>query len=239
MPPLGLPLKGKAWKLKESLCGQKQSALKWYETWTSVMLSLGLKPSDADPCLFVGGELRIGLYVDHALIFGYAIAVEKMVTATSKQLEIKNLSLLKAGDTFKFLGMELHRTLQPRLGLVLSQQRYVDIVLDRFGMKDCKPVSSPMVPGVELEHDGEPLGDEKSEYVAIVGSLLYLAAKTRPDIAHAVSVLSRFMSCPRATYLQAAKQVLRNIAQNPGAGMCFKGLTIDSSPRPPFTVNSS
>jgi hypothetical protein len=80
-----------------------------------------------------------------------------------------------------------------------------------------------MVPGAKLEHVGEELEEGKNDYAAILGSLLYLAVKTRPDISHAVSVLSRFMSCPRVPHLQAAKRVLRYIAQNPGAGLWFRG----------------
>jgi hypothetical protein len=121
MPPPGLPLKGKAWKLNKSLYGLKQSALKWYEKWTSVMLSLGLKPSEADPCLFTGGVgdslVRVGLYVDDALLFGSSFALRKLVDSIAKELEIKDLGLLESNDTFKFLGMELRRKGQSELGL--------------------------------------------------------------------------------------------------------------------------
>jgi hypothetical protein len=240
MPPPGLPLVGKAWKLNKSLYGLKQSALKWYEKWTSVVLSLGFKLSEADPCLFVGtmGEdnVRVGLYLDDALLFGSSSAVRKLVAANAKEFEIKDLGLSKPNDTFKFLGMELRRKVYPELGLFLSQQRYAEVVLEKFGMKDCKSVSSPMVPGVKLEHVGESLEEEKNEYAAIVGSLLYLAVKTRPDSAHAVGVLSRFMSCPRVAHLQAAKRVLRYIARDPGAGLWFRGHSINNFPRAPLST---
>jgi hypothetical protein len=50
-----------------------------------------------------------------------------------------------------------------------------------------------------------------------------VSVKTRPDIAYAVSVLSRFMACHKVPYLQAAKRVLRYVAQDPGAGIYFRG----------------
>jgi hypothetical protein len=165
MPPPGLPLKGKAWKLNKSLYGLKQSALKWYEKWTQVMLSLGLKPSEADPCLFVGGKneskVMIGLYVDDALLFGNSSAVSKLVASIAKEFEIKDMGFLGVDAPFKFLRMELRRRVTSKLGLFLSQQRYAEVVLERFGMKICKPVSSPRVPGVKLEHVGEPLQEDK------------------------------------------------------------------------------
>jgi hypothetical protein len=224
-PPPGLPLKGRAWRLFKSLYGLKQAALAWYEKWKKVMLGLGFKPSDADPCLFTGsvdqGKILIGLYVDDALIIGSSSSVSKVVTLIQKEFEIKNIGLLKEGETFKFLGMELKLYDRPRLGISLTQKRYAVSVLEKFGMKDCSPVATPMTPGLKLDHEGDLL-PEGNEYAAIVGSLLYLAVKTRPDIAHAVGVLSRFMSCPRAPHLQAAKRVLRYIARDPGAGLFFR-----------------
>jgi hypothetical protein len=131
------------------------------------------------------------------------------------------LGMLSNDVTFRFLGMELFRHQKP-FGICLTQKRYALSILERFGMSNCKPVDSPMVPGIKLGHDGETLPEE-NEYAAIVGSLLYLSTMTRPDIAYAVGVLSRFISCPRDPHLQAAKRVLRYIAKDPAAGLFYKG----------------
>ena len=43
----------------------------------------------------------------------------------------------------------------------------------------------------------------------MIGSLMYCATMTRPDIAYAVSMLSQYLEAPRTTHLKAAKRVLR------------------------------
>jgi hypothetical protein len=117
--------------------------------------------------------------------------------------------------------MELERKGGDMLGIVMKQEVYAKKIVQRF-MPGCYPVSTPMVPGTQLTNEGEPLPEE-NEYAAIVGSLLYLSVKTRPDISHAVGVLSRFMSCPRVPHLKAAKQVVRYIAKDPAAGIFLHG----------------
>jgi transposase InsO family protein len=238
LPPPGLPLKGRAWRLRRSLYGLKQAALAWYEKWTKVMLSIGMKPSDADPCLFTGAvagsRMLIGLHVDDGLLLGNNAAIKTMIGKLKAEFEIKDVGSLLPGVTLKFLGMELLRQSGPKIGIVMRQERYALSILDRFGMRNCKPVASPMVPGVKLAHEGDPL-PEDNEYAAIVGSLLYLSTKTRPDISHAVGVLSRFMSCPRVPHLQAAKRVLRYIAKNPAAGIIFYGRRLEENRSPILT----
>lgn len=227
MPPPGFAVKGRVWRLNKALYGLKQAANVWYRKWVTVMVALGLKPSQADPCLFVGkgddgSPLRVGLYVDDALLFGNSSQVQKLVGEIETSFEIKDMGLLTPGKAAKFLGMEVLRCVQPDLGIFLSQRRYAEQVLERFGMQQCKPVTSAMTPGVHLEHEGKEL-PEGNDYGAIVGSLLYLAVKTRPDIAYAVGVLSRFVSCPREPHYVAVKRVLRYIAKDPGAGIFFSG----------------
>ena len=82
-------------------------------------------------------------------------------------------------------------------------------------MQDCKPVSTPLNPGLHLSTSMSPQNDaEASEmqqvpYISIVGSLMYLAVTTRPDIAYAAGVLARFNSNPGPYHWMAAKHVLR------------------------------
>jgi hypothetical protein len=172
----------------------------------------------------------VGLYVDDALLFGNSSRLEKVVAKIKEQFEIKDMGLITPQAPAKFLGMEISRALKPELGIFLSQRRYAEIVLERFGMKGCTPVNSPMAPNVKLEHEGELL-PEGNEYAAMVGCMLYLN-KTRLDLCYALSVLSRFMSCPREPHLIAAKRVLRYIARDPGAGIFFPSTTLKKPSRP-------
>jgi hypothetical protein len=190
-----------------------------------VLLRIGLKPSEADPCLFTSGQgphpVMVGLYVDDALVFGTTIRCAELVAKIQTEFEIKDIGPLQPGVPSKFLGMELERRGGDVLGIVMKQEVYAKSIVQKF-MPGCNPVSTPMVPGTQLTNEGEPLPEE-NDYAAIVGSLLYLSVKTRPDIAYAVGVLARFMSCPKIPHLKAAKHVVRYIAQDPAAGIFFYG----------------
>ena len=77
--------------------------------------------------------------------------------------------------------------------------------------------------------EGEPLRPGDTEYLQLVGALLHLAVWTRPDISHAVGVLSRFMSAPTQAHLGAAKHVLRYLRGTQGLGITFGGCSHQGS----------
>lgn len=93
----------------------------------------------------------------------------------------------------------------------INQGRYVLELLERFGMTNAKPVSTPLVNGVALsEPDGEQSEeDAKLPFRELVGALNYLAMGTRPDISFAVSYLGQFNNCFGRDHWIAAKRVLR------------------------------
>jgi hypothetical protein len=120
------------------------------------------------------------------------------------------------GDVNWILGMKLTRD-RARGVLTLDQSLYLNKVLDRYGMSDSKPVSTPETVGAKLSINDCPSSDEEKEnmrdvpYMSAVGSLLYAALGTRPDIAHAVNVASKFMSNPGQSHWLAVKRIMRYI----------------------------
>ncbi|KAL0825275.1 hypothetical protein Bca101_048952 [Brassica carinata] len=83
-------------------------------------------------------------------------------------------------------------------------------------MADCHPLTSPMVVrslGLDTDpfrpkmDDEDVLGPEMP-YLSAIGALMYLATHTRPDIAFAVNLLSRFSSCPTQRHWNGIKHVL-------------------------------
>jgi hypothetical protein len=87
-------------------------------------------------------------------------------------------------------------------GITLSQSHYVEKVLKRFGFSDCKPSPTPYDPIVTLQKN-KRIGLDQLRYSQIVGSLIYLASATRPNISFAVSKLSRFKSNPGTDHWHA------------------------------------
>lgn len=91
----------------------------------------------------------------------------------------------------------------------MGQPAYTEKLLMRFGMSDCKPVKTPMNTGNNLmKATEEEEAVNQRLYQSLVGSLMYLAMCTRPDIAYAVGKLAGFSSKPNQAHWVAAKQVL-------------------------------
>jgi hypothetical protein len=97
--------------------------------------------------------------------------------------------------------------------------RYIETVLDRFGMSESKGVETPMNPGEKMSRKMCPTTEkEKSEMAAVpyqsaLGSVMYAMLGTRPDIAYAVGVLSRYASNPGKHHWIAMKRLLRYLKQ--------------------------
>ena len=87
--------------------------------------------------------------------------------------------------------------------LWLSQESYIEKVLERFNMSKAKAVCSPIASHLKLSSNQCPTSKKdmkemsKVPYASVVGSLMYAMVCTRPDITHAVDVVSRFLTNPR------------------------------------------
>ncbi|XP_067939653.1 uncharacterized protein [Watersipora subatra] len=122
----------------------------------------------------------------------------------AKQKLAERFEMKDFGELHFLLGMAIKRNSD---SLSINQQPFIKQILSKFGMESCNPVSTPAGTDEKLlKSDGSKSVDAKL-YQSIVGSLLYLAVGTRPDIAHSVGVLSKFNSCPTVTHLTAAKRV--------------------------------
>ena len=94
-----------------------------------------------------------------------------------------------------FLGLEVWK----RQGKIFMEQgKYIVDVLKRFGMMDCKSMSTPMVTNLRKLHDSDTGSDlvDPTMYRQLIGSLMYMI-HTRPNICYAVIAMSRFMIEPR------------------------------------------
>jgi hypothetical protein len=95
-------------------------------------------------------------------------------------------------------------------------------VLKRFGMQECKPVSTPLEPGRKFESLSEndtPI--DVREYHMAIGCLTYATTATRPDLAAAVGILSKYMARPGKDHWQGVKRVLRYVKGTLNSGLTF------------------
>ncbi|CAN6720242.1 unnamed protein product [Malus baccata var. baccata] len=106
-----------------------------------------------------------------------------------------------------FLGLGI---IQTDNGIFIHQKKYAKSLLEKFGLKDCKAVKTPLAITDRLSKiDGSEEADE-GLYRKMVGSLLYLTA-TRPDLMYASCLLARFMHKPTMKHMGTAKRVLRYV----------------------------
>ena len=130
-----------------------------------------------------------------------------------KEFEMKDLGRLKY-----FLGIGVLRSNE---GIIIFQRKYVMDLLVEIGMLDCKPADTPIVVnhGLQtLEGDGAA---NREQYKKLVGKLIYLSY-TRPDIAYAVGIVSKFMHQPQTRHMEAVNRILRYLKGTPGRGIVFQ-----------------
>ncbi|KAJ0546766.1 putative RNA-directed DNA polymerase [Helianthus annuus] len=205
-------------KLKKAIYGLKQSPRAWYGKIAEFLEQNGYQLTSADSSLFVKklGEkvVFILVYVDDLIISGdVEEEIELLKSNLSTRFKMKDLGRLK-----HFLGLELDYTTD---GMVLHQRKYTSDLLHKFQVASCKPAKIPMDRNIKLyATEGKKL-DDPTRYRKMVGSLIYLTL-TRPDIAFAVGVLSRFMQDPRKPHMVALKEVLKYIKATAGKGIQFR-----------------
>ena len=212
-PPPALPdspAPDMVWRLRKPLYGLKQSPRQWHAKLKIALLQLGFQPSHGDPSLYVGitsQGIWMLVYVDDMLL-----ASEDPAELAALKHALKNLFPMKdLGSVKTYLGMDVTRDRDKR-ELYLSQERYIHDLLHRFQFTDCKAADTPLAVnhGLNLpKPDEEPIpGQER--YAELLGGIMYTMVSTRPDIAHAVSVLSRFIADGRhgATHWKAALRLL-------------------------------
>ena len=143
-----------------------------------------------------------------------------------KESLAKEFAMKDLGAAKQILGMRIVR--ERRAGvLTLSQEQYIEKVLCRFNMQNVKPVKTPLAAHFKLSSEHSPKTDEERNdmesvpYASAIGSLMYAMVGTRPDIAHAVGVVSRFMANPGREHWEAVHWILRYLRGTSGMSLCF------------------
>ena len=212
--------------LKRALYGLKQAPRQWYKKMDALLLSLGFLRSEVDHCLYYlirdGVKHVIPLWVDDQLL-----ACNDRPTLDWVKSELAKVFAMKdLGPIRDYLGLEAVRD-RPNWRLYLSQTKLLQRVLERFFMSGAKLVSTPLDCGVPLSSSTSPQTEEeqlmmkKVLYLSAVGSLMYLAVGTRPDIAQAVGALGQFNSNPGLEHWHAVQRVLRYLKGTQNHKLCL------------------
>ena len=214
--PEGFPQgpKGSVLCLKKGIYGLKQGPRLWHNKLDSVLTTLGFNKVQSDNALWVyhkdSVRIILPVFVDDMTLVSKDKAA---ITQTIESLET-HFKLRRLGSIEFLLGVKVERD-RPNHTLHLSQSQYILDMLERYGFSSCSPVSTPLNPGTVLTQDQSPQTPAEVEemrsvpYISAVGSLLYLAIATRPDIAYTVGVLARFNTNPGRAHWAAVKHLFR------------------------------
>lgn len=221
-PPEGMEVEdGKALRLLRTLYGLKQSPLEWYSDIDKKLITLGFRRSTEDSNIYISTHVQciLLLYVDDILLAGPQEYISQMKQELMKLYHMKDL-----GKMSLFLGMQIERHQNQ---IRIHQNRYVEKLLGRFGMSSSHGITTPLSVKIDLHESRENEKtldfDDRKQYQAIVGGLMYLMTATRPDLAFTLSRLSKFNANPTTKHMEAAKHTLRYLKYTNDLGLIYGG----------------
>jgi hypothetical protein len=212
------------YKLSKALYGLKRAPRAWYECLRDFLITNGFKVGKADPTLFtktIAKDLFIcQIYVDD-IIFG---STNKSSCEEFSRIMIHKFEMSMMGKLKYFLGFQIK---QLQEGTFTCQTKYIQDILKKFGMKNAKPMKTPMGTNGHLDLDSGGKSVDQKVYRSMIGSLLYLCA-SRPDIMLSICMCARFQANPKEVHLRAMKRIMRYLVYTPKFGLWYpKGSTFD------------
>lgn len=199
-------------RLQKALHGLCISPKQWY-----------IKLYPFQSCIFMwsnrGKIIFVLLYVDDILIVGnYLNMIEKCKLHLLNFFEMKDM-----GFPSKFVGLELTRVEKT---IFINQKKINTKILNKFGMSNCKPVSTPMVP--VKQNSIQSYSDSKEKVLKfpfreIIDILLYLATRSRPDIAFSVNVLRQRQSAFAEVDIVKVKRILKYLKRTLDLSLKIEG----------------
>ncbi|UYV80233.1 hypothetical protein LAZ67_18002105 [Cordylochernes scorpioides] len=211
--------RNKVCKLNKSIYGLPQSGRSWYEKFSQVLHDCGLEKLKSDPCLFKWKNedkyFYVGIYVDDFItVSDSEDTSNRFINKLRHHLEIKDVTCKGM-----FLGIKI---IQDKEGISLQQSHYVQQILQKYGMENCKEVSTPGSKEINLDNHIEDDNCEQHTYQEALGMLMFLAVNTRPDIAYITSKLSQYSRQPKQMHWTAIKRVMRYLRGTIDLGVKFE-----------------
>ena len=225
-PPEGYPVpEGHVLLLKKALYGLKQAGRQWFKCLRTAVSKFGLKPLANDPHTYVAHKVVDGVkrtlilpvYVDDLLPIG-----DKVLCDEFERWIPEFFDVTISGDASLVLGIRVvrHRSAKPPF-VAIDQEAFAEEIVTRIGSDTLKPATTPLSSQERLtRNEGQAKRETVTEYQRLIGSLMYLMLGTRPDLAYAVSKLSRFSSNPSDEHIHAAIRVVSYIKDT--TGYCLK-----------------
>ncbi|GJX81829.1 putative ribonuclease H-like domain-containing protein [Tanacetum coccineum] len=221
----------RVYKVEKALYGLHQAPKAWYETLSTYLLDNGFQRGKIDKTLFIKRDksdiMLVQVYVDE-IIFGSTR--KKMCTEFEKMMH-KNFQMSSMGELTFFLGLQVK---QKEDGIFISQDKYVNEILNKFGFSYVKTASTPIKTHKTLLRDEKGEDVDEHLYRSMIRSLMYLTS-SRPDIMFAVCACARFQVNPKISHFHAVKRIFRYLIGQPKLGLwlilwqCKKQIVVANS----------
>ena len=229
--PTGFEVAGKVCRLNMALEGTKQAAHLWQQNLNGFMTTHGFERSLADPCLYIltdGESLMIcAVHVDDLLVaYNSSDMYEELWRKFSSRFKATR------GEVTNYLGMEVRRDRDAQR-ITLTQSVYIEKLYAKYLVgQNTKAWTTPIELSREgvarfysikpAESDAEKNKMVGKDYNGLMGTLLYAACMTRPDISFITAYLCQFMQSPTVEAWEAALSVAcyLNTTKNHGISFC-------------------
>ena len=211
------------YKLLKGLYGLKQASRLWAKLISKAFKKAGLTVCQSEPGIFhvKGDDLcLVNLWVDDYLICCKNEALRKQIEKVLHDI----FSVEPMGAINLFLGIVIEAK-EDMSEVVMHQEPYHDRVLESTKHKDCNIAKTPAEASVKLSVEDCPTEGEKKPdwpYMSVLGSLMYSAMATRPDIVQRVCQLARFGSNPGTKHVKAMKHLLKYLKGTKKRGIRYR-----------------
>jgi hypothetical protein len=212
---------GRVCRLIHTLYGLKQSGREWNKTISSYLTSIGFTRLSTEHAIFIccdSSEFDIvAIWVDNFFnIHTSVLQKENLQNEITKRFEATY-----QGEPKLLLGIEFHRNRDTH-SITISQNQYISKIISHFHLADCQPISTPLPPSIQYQPamDNDAFEDP-SLYRSAIGSLMYAAIATCPDIAYTVHSLSQFNVKPSRVHWNAVKHIIRYLQGTKSLGITY------------------
>jgi hypothetical protein len=222
----------KVCKLQRSIYGLKEASRSWNIHFDEVIKCFGFVQNTEESCIYKkmsGSSVSFPvLYLDDILLIGNDV---KMLNSVKEYLN-NNFSMKDMGEATYILGIKIYRDKSRRL-LALSQSTYLDKVLKRFKMKNSKKGDLLGVKGTSLSVTQSPATEKEKSvmssipYASAIGSIMYDMLSTRPDVALALSLTSRYQSNPGMSHWTVIKNILKFLRRTKDMVLVYGGGNVE------------
>ena len=209
-------------ELDKCLYGLPQASNRFREHSDTVLRGIGFNPTISDPCVYVlhqdGGKVYALIHVDDIGLIGSTVDL-----LTQVKVGLSKTYTLKETDMSNYLGMHIVRDRSNRT-ITLHQTGYIMSLMVKFAPEMAEFPSNPTTPMLTVTAASTVaspfLGKRDiTEYQGIIGSLMYLASQTRPDILYAVCAHARFSKSPTESDREGAVRILHYVNNTPDLGL--------------------